>query len=89
MQVKGYADLIKEVLYNPNTDKEYKDLFSIPFESIKKFAGTKTGSLGIGLTSIFAAYKVFKAVDSKFGLTYNGAYGNTSKSLKSVKDTKS
>lgn len=69
--------------------KEYKDLFSIPFESLKKFAGTKIGALGISLTSIFAAYKTFKAVDSKFGLTYNGAYGNTSKSLKSVQDTKS
>lgn len=89
MQVKEYAELIKEVLYNPKTNKEYKDLFSIPFESLKKFAGTKIGALGISLTSIFAAYKTFKAVDSKFGLTYNGAYGNTSKSLKSVQDTKS
>ena len=89
MQVKEYAELIKEVLYNPKTNKEYKDLFSIPFESLKKFAGTNIGKLGISLTSIFAAYKAFKAVDSKFGLTYNGAYGNTSKSLKSVQDTKS
>lgn len=56
---------------------------------MKKFAGTNIGKLGISLTSIFAAYKAFKAIDSKFGLTYNGAYGNTSKSLKSVQDTKS
>ena len=89
MQVKGYADLIKEVLYNPNTDKEYKDLFSIPFESIKKFTSSNIGRLGISFTSIFAAYKAFKAIDSKVGLTYSGAYGNTSKSLKSVQDTKS
>lgn len=89
MQVKEYAELIKEVLYNPKTNKEYKDLFSIPFESINNFAGSNIGKLGISLTSIFAAYKAFKAIDNKVGLTYNGAYGNTSKSLKSVQDTKS
>lgn len=59
------------------------------FNNLKSFFSSPLGSLGGSLTSIFAAYKTFKAVDSKFGLTYNGAYGNTSKSLKSVQDTKS
>lgn len=59
------------------------------FNNLKSFFSSPLGSLGGSLTSIFAAYKAFKAVDSKFGLTYNGAYGNTSKSLKSVQDTKS
>lgn len=59
------------------------------FNNLKSFFSSPLGLLGGSLTSIFAAYKTFKAVDSKFGLTYNGAYGNTSKSLKSVQDTKS
>ena len=71
------------------SDKDLKDVGSMMSESLKKSLGTKAGLLGISLTSIFAAYKAFKAIDSKFGLTYNGAYGNTSKSLKSVQDTKS
>lgn len=59
------------------------------FNNLKSFFSSPLGSLGGSLTSIFAAYKAFKAIDSKVGLTYNGAYGNTSKSLKSVQDTKS
>lgn len=88
MQVKAYTDILKESILNPSNGN-LKESLTLPFESLKKFVGTNIGKLGIGLTSIFAAYKVFKAVDSKFGLTYNGAYGNTSKSLKSVQDTKS
>lgn len=87
MQVKETATYLKSI-YDQGYDAlgvaKYKAL-----GSFKKFAGTNIGKLGISLTSIFAAYKAFKAVDSKFGLTYNGAYGNTSKSLKSVQDTKS
>ena len=59
------------------------------FNNLKSFFSSPLGSLGGSLTSIFAAYKAFKAIDNKVGLTYNGAYGNTSKSLKSVQDTKS
>ena len=88
MQVKAYTDILKESILNPSNGN-LKESLTLPFESLKKFAGTNIGKLGIGFTSIFAAYKVFKALDSKFGLTYNGAYGNTSKSLKSVQDTKS
>lgn len=88
MQVKAYTDILKESILNPSNGN-LKESLTLPFESLKKFAGTNIGKLGISLTSIFAAYKAFKAVDSKFGLTYNGAYGNTSKSLKSVQDTKS
>lgn len=88
MQVKAYTDILKESILNPSNGN-LKESLTLPFESLKKFTGTNIGKLGIGLTSIFAAYKAFKAVDSKFGLTYNGAYGNTSKSLKSVQDTKS
>lgn len=88
MQVKAYTDILKESILNPSNGN-LKESLTLPFESLKKFAGTNIGKLGIGFTSIFAAYKAFKAVDSKFGLTYNGAYGNTSKSLKSVQDTKS
>lgn len=89
MQVKVYAGLLKEAIFDPMSDKDLNDVGSMISGSLKKSLGTKTGLLGISLTSIFAAYKTFKAVDSKFGLTYNGAYGNTSKSLKSVQDTKS
>lgn len=88
MQVKAYTDILEESILNPSKGN-LKESLTLPFESLKKFAGTNIGKLGIGFTSIFAAYKAFKAVDSKFGLTYNGAYGNTSKSLKSVQDTKS
>lgn len=89
MQVKEYAGLLKEAIFDPMSDKDLNDVGSMISGSLKKSLGTKTGLLGISLTSIFAAYKAFKTVDSKFGLTYNGAYGNTSKSLKSVQDTKS
>lgn len=89
MQVKVYAGLLKEAIFDPMSDKDLNDVGSMISGSLKKSLGTKTGLLGISLTSIFAAYKAFKTVDSKFGLTYNGAYGNTSKSLKSVQDTKS
>ena len=89
MQVKEYAGLLKEAIFDPMSDKDLNDVGSMISWSLKKSLGTKTGLLGISLTSIFAAYKAFKTVDSKFGLTYNGAYGNTSKSLKSVQDTKS
>lgn len=88
MQVKAYTDILKESI-SDSSNGNLKESLTLPFESLKKFAGTNIGKLGISLTSIFAAYKAFKAVDSKFGLTYNGAYGNTSKSLKSVQDTKS
>lgn len=88
MQVKAYTDILKKSISDPSNGN-LKESLTLPFESLKKFAGTNIGKLGISLTSIFAAYKAFKAVDSKFGLTYNGAYGNTSKSLKSVQDTKS
>lgn len=84
MQVKAYTDILKESILNPSNGN-LKESLTLPFESLKKFAGTNIGKLGISLTSIFAAYKAFKAVDSKFGLTYNGAYGNTSKSLKVFK----
>ena len=87
MQVKAYTDILKESILNPSNGN-LKESLTLPFESLKKFAGTNIGKLGISLTSIFAAYKAFKAVDSKFGLTYNGAYGNTSKSLKSVQNRK-
>lgn len=88
MQVKAYTDILKESILNPSNGN-LKESLTLPFESLKKFAGTNIGKLGISLTSIFAAYKAFKAIDNKVGLTYNGAYGNTSKSLKSVQDTKS
>lgn len=94
MQVKEYAKVFKDIIFNSKGNKD--DVFTggtalkaILGNKLTKFVSSPLGSLGIGLTSIFAAYKVFKAVDSKFGLTYNGAYGNTSKSLKSVQDTKS
>lgn len=87
MQVKETATYLKSIYdqgYDAWSVAKYKAL-----GSLKKFAGTNIGKLGISLTSIFAAYKAFKAIDNKVGLTYNGAYGNTSKSLKSVQDTKS
>lgn len=94
MQVKEYAKVFKDIIFNSKGNKD--DVFTggtalkaILGNKLTKFVSSPLGSLGIGLTSIFAAYKVFKAVDSKFGLTYNGAYGNTNKSLKSVQDTKS
>lgn len=94
MQVKEYAKVFKDIIFNSKGNKD--DVFTggtalkaILGNKLTKFVSSPLGSLSIGLTSIFAAYKVFKAVDSKFGLTYNGAYGNTSKSLKSVQDTKS
>lgn len=94
MQVKEYAKVFKDIIFNSKGNKD--DVFTggtalkaILGNKLKKITSSPLGSLGIGLTSIFAAYKTFKAVDSKFGLTYNGAYGNTSKSLKSVQDTKS
>lgn len=94
MQVKEYAKVFKDIIFNSKGNKD--DVFTggtalkaILGNKLTKFVSSPLGSLGIGLTSIFAAYKAFKAVDSKFGLTYNGAYGNTSKSLKSVQDTKS
>lgn len=94
MQVKEYAKVFKDIIFNSKGNKD--DVFTggtalkaILGNKLTKFASSPLGSLGISLTSIFAAYKTFKAIDSKFGLTYNGAYGNTSKSLKSVQDTKS
>lgn len=94
MQVKEYAKVFKDIIFNSKGNKD--DVFTggtalkaILGNKLTKFVSSPLGSLGIGLTSIFAAYKTFKAVDSKFGLTYNGAYGNTSKSLKSVQNTKS
>lgn len=94
MQVKEYAKVFKDIIFNSKGNKD--DVFTgrtalkaILGNKLKKITSSPLGSLGIGLTSIFAAYKTFKAIDSKFGLTYNGAYGNTSKSLKSVQDTKS
>ena len=87
MQVKETATYLKSIYdqgYDAWSVAKYKAL-----GSLKKFAGTNIGKLGISLTSIFAAYKAFKAIDNQVGLTYNGAYGNTSKSLKSVQDTKS
>lgn len=94
MQVKEYAKVLKDIIFNSKGNKD--DVFTggtalkaILGNKLTKFASSPLSLLGIGLTSIFAAYKTFKAVDSKFGLTYNGAYGNTSKSLKSVQDTKS
>lgn len=94
MQVKEYAKVFKDIIFNSKGNKD--DVFTggtalkaILGNKLKKITSSPLGSLGIGLTSIFAAYKAFKTVDSKFGLTYNGAYGNTSKSLKSVQDTKS
>lgn len=94
MQVKEYAKVFKDIIFNSKGNKDDvftggTDFKAILGNKLTKFVSSPLGSLGIGLTSIFAAYKVFKAVDSKFGLTYNGAYGNTSKSLKSVQDTKS
>lgn len=88
MQVKAYTDILKESISNPSNGN-LKESLTLPFESLKKFAGTNIGKLGISLTSIFAAYKAFKAIDNKVGLTYNGAYGNTSESLKNVQNTKS
>lgn len=87
MQVKETATYLKSIYdqgYDAWSVAKYKAL-----GSLKNFAGSNIGKLGISLTSIFAAYKAFKAIDNKVGLTYNGAYGNTSKSLKSVQDTKS
>ena len=86
MQVKEYAGVLKEIFFN---DRNYKDAGKAFKELFVPNGVTSLGKLGISLTSIFAAYKAFKTIDNKVGLTYNGAYGNTSKSLKSVQDTKS
>lgn len=87
MQVKETATYLKSIY-----DQGYDALGvakSKALGSFKNFAGSNIGKLSISLTSIFAAYKAFKAIDDKVGLTYNGAYGNTSESLKNVQNTRS